>query len=144
MNKPQKATGVPVIAGLSAIAAHYDVVLSDIWGVVHNGRESFAAATDALTRFRGQGGAVVLITNAPRPNGPIRAQLDHLQVPREAYDAIVTSGDVTLDLIRARGGAPVHFIGPPRDLSLLDALAGSAQAPRVVSLAEADYVLCTG
>ena len=56
MNKPHNAAGVPLIAGLSEIAARYDVVLSDIWGVVHNGRESFAAATDALAGFRRPGG----------------------------------------------------------------------------------------
>jgi HAD superfamily hydrolase (TIGR01459 family) len=146
MNKPQKATGVPVIAGLSAIAGHYDVVLSDIWGVVHNGRESFVPATDALARFRRQGGTVVLITNAPRPNEPIRAQLDQLRVPRDAYDDIVTSGDVTMGLIVARGAAPVHHIGPPRDLSLFEAPArpSAAAPPPLVALDLADYVLCTG
>jgi HAD superfamily hydrolase (TIGR01459 family) len=146
MNKPSGAAGVPLIAGLSAIAPRYDVVLSDIWGVVHNGRESFAAATHALAAFRRGGGAVVLITNAPRPNGPIRAQLDQLKVPREAYDSIVTSGDVTIGLIAARGAAPVHHIGPPRDLSLFEAAASSSpQArPRLVALDGAEYVLCTG
>jgi HAD superfamily hydrolase (TIGR01459 family) len=146
MNKPSGAAGVPLIAGLSAIAPRYDVVLSDIWGVVHNGRESFAAATDALAAFRRGGGVVILITNAPRPNGPIRAQLDQLKVPREAYDSIVTSGDVTIGLIAARGAAPVHHIGPPRDLSLFEAAASSSpQArPRLVALDGAEYVLCTG
>src|ERR1700736_5321834 len=122
MNKPHRAD-IPLIAGLSAIASRYDVVLSDIWGVVHNGRESFAAATAALAAFRRSGGAVILITNAPRPNGPIRKQLEDLRVPREAYDSIVTSGDVTIGLIAARGAAPVHHIGPPRDLSLFEAAA---------------------
>ena len=146
MNKPHKAAGVPLIAGLNEIAARYDVVLSDIWGVVHNGKRSFAAATDALARFRRGGGTVILITNAPRPSGPILAQLDQLEVPRDAYDAIVTSGDVTMALIVARGSAPVHHIGPPRDLSLFEAAAKSSGAapPPLAPLERADYVLCTG
>ncbi len=146
MNKPLRTAGAPVIAGLSEIAARYEVVLSDIWGVVHNGRESFSAATDALAAFRRQGGAVVLITNAPRPSGPIREQLDELKVPRQAYDGLVTSGDVTMGLIAARGSAPVHHIGPPRDLSLLEIAAklSGAAPPPLVPLEEADYVLCTG
>src|SRR6202044_2091299 len=93
----------PLIAGLSEIAARYDVVLSDIWGVVHNGKRSFAAATQALASFRRGGGAVVLITNSPPPSGPIRDQLDALSVPREAYDELVPSGDVTMALVAARG-----------------------------------------
>ncbi|MGA2792913.1 MAG: TIGR01459 family HAD-type hydrolase [Roseiarcus sp.] len=145
MNKPHR-TGVPLIAGLSEIAARYDVALSDIWGVVHNGRESFPAATHALARFRRRGGAVILITNAPRPGEPIRAQLDELKVPSEAYDGIVTSGDVTMELIAARGSAPVHHIGPPRDLSLFEGAAKLSRAPPppLVPLERADYVLCTG
>ena len=134
-----------VIDGLSRLSGRYDVALCDVWGVVHDGKRSFPPACDALTRFRDGGGAVVLITNAPRPNGPIRAQLDHLHVPRSAYDAIVTSGDVTIGLVQARGGAPVHHIGPSRDLSLFDSLVElGGQAPPRTSLDEASYVLCTG
>jgi HAD superfamily hydrolase (TIGR01459 family) len=135
----------PLIDGLNRLSGRYDVALCDVWGVVHNGRASFPAACDALTRFRGNGGAVVLITNAPRPNGPIRVQLDHLHVARSAYDAVVTSGDVTIGLMRARGGEPVHHIGPPRDLSLFDSLVElGGRAPPRTSLGEASYVLCTG
>ncbi len=144
MNKPHRA-GIPLIAGLSEIAERYDVVLSDIWGVVHNGQESFPAATQALARFRRRGGVVILITNAPRPAAPIRAQLDELKVPSEAYDGLVTSGDVTMALIAARGPAPVHHIGPPRDLSLFDGAARlSGVAPLLAPVDHADYVLCTG
>ena len=55
------------IGGLGDIASRYDVILSDIWGVLHDGRAAFASACAALTRFRAGGGTVVLITNAPRP-----------------------------------------------------------------------------
>ncbi len=137
--------GAPLVDGLRRLSGRYDVALCDVWGVIHDGRRSFPAACDALTRFREGGGAVVLITNAPRPNGPIRAQLDHLSVPRSAYDAVVTSGDVTIGLIRARGAVPVHHIGPSRDLSLFDSLAElGGPAPPRTSLEEASYVLCTG
>jgi HAD superfamily hydrolase (TIGR01459 family) len=147
MNKPHLTTSVPMIAGLSEIAAGYDVVLSDIWGVVHNGEQSFAAATAALGRFRAGGGTVVLITNAPRPGAPIRRQLERLEVPRAAYDELVTSGDVTTALIAARGAAPVYHIGPPRDLSLFESaaqLSPAAAKARLTGLDEAEYVLCTG
>jgi HAD superfamily hydrolase (TIGR01459 family) len=145
MNKPVVAPGVPMIAGMNEIAPRYDVVLSDIWGVVHNGRESFAPATSALAAFRRSGGTVVLITNAPRPSGPIVEQLEQLRVPRGCYDEIVTSGDVTMGLIAERGAAPAYHIGPPRDLSLFETVARlTAVAPPLVGLEEAEYALCTG
>ncbi|HEY8580329.1 MAG TPA: TIGR01459 family HAD-type hydrolase [Beijerinckiaceae bacterium] len=139
------ASGVPLLSGLSAIASSYDVVLSDIWGVVHNGREHFPRACDALRRFRAQGGVVVLVTNAPRPFPPILKQLDHLGAPRDAFDEIVTSGDVTLNYIAARGRAPLHHIGPERDLTFFDILEEQTGVrPPLVALEEADYVVCTG
>ncbi len=86
------------------LSEHYDVVLSDVWGVVHNGVLATPEACDALARFRQQGGTVVLITNAPRPGEVVmHTMLDRLKVPRTAYDGIVSSGDVTRALIAARG-----------------------------------------
>ncbi|MEI2735073.1 MAG: TIGR01459 family HAD-type hydrolase [Rhodoblastus sp.] len=133
------------VAGLSALAADYDVILSDVWGVVHDGRTHTPSAADALTRFRQKGGTVVLITNAPRPRAPIMKMLDDFGLPRAAYDSIVSSGDVTVDLICARGLAPLHHIGPPRDLSLFDTVAARiGEKPPLLPLAQADYVVCTG
>ena len=48
---------------LSAVAGDYDVMLCDVWGVIHNGRESWPEACDALIRFNQAGGQVVLISN---------------------------------------------------------------------------------
>ena len=52
---------------LRELVGGVDVVLSDIWGVVHNGLESFPEACEALHTYRSRGGTVILITNAPRP-----------------------------------------------------------------------------
>lgn len=134
-----------IVAGLSDLAAGYDLILCDIWGVLHNGVACHASAADALMRFREKGGQVVLVTNAPRPNGPIREQLKTLRVPEAAYDDIVTSGDVTLASIVERGPAPVYTIGPERDLALfaeVERLGG--HKPRLTGLAEADYAVVTG
>ena len=100
------------ISGLSDLAGRYDAVLSDVWGVVHNGVSAFPSAVDALVKYREQGGTVVLITNAPRPSGPIIAMLDRMGVPRTAYDAIVSSGDATRVMIAKYTGRPIHHVGP--------------------------------
>ncbi|MCW6510495.1 TIGR01459 family HAD-type hydrolase [Lichenifustis flavocetrariae] len=134
-----------IVSGLSELASGYDVVLSDIWGVLHNGESYFHAAADALTRFRASGGTVILITNAPRPHGPIREQLDRLGVPRSAYDSVVTSGDVTIASIVEQGGAPLFHIGPERDHALYEAVAqATGTAPLLKPLAEAGFVVATG
>jgi HAD superfamily hydrolase (TIGR01459 family) len=128
----------PFTPHFSTLAGAYDVVLCDVWGVVHNSVVAFADACTALTRFRAQGGTVVLITNAPRPAEVVMALLDGLEVPRAAYDAIVSSGDVTRVLIAERAGESAFHIGPARDVPIFDGLAP------LVPLASADYVVCSG
>lgn len=143
MSAPQNA--IPWHAGLGAIADRHDLALCDIWGVLHDGRAAFAPAVEALQRFRAKGGAVVLITNAPRPSAPIAAQLAHFGVPADAYDDIVTSGDVTIALMAARIDLPMFHIGPARDKSLFAALAGHAgRAPDLVGADAARLIVCTG
>lgn len=123
----------------SALAPEYDVLLSDVWGVVHNGVAAFPEACDALTRFREGGGAVVLITNAPRPNGVVATQVAHFGAPRSIYDAIVSSGDVTRNEIAKRPGQTIFHIGPKRDLAIFEGL-DVTFAP----VESADYVICSG
>src|SRR5574340_1670333 len=140
-----QAQFVRQISGFGEISDRYDAILCDIWGVVHNGVASFPLASEALASFRRRGGAVVLITNAPRPSQPIKRQVLGLGVPPEAFDAVVTSGDVTIGLMAHEAGDRVLHIGPARDLSLIDAAAGTTGArARLVSLEEAQYALCTG
>ncbi|WLR93388.1 TIGR01459 family HAD-type hydrolase [Shinella zoogloeoides] len=120
------------------IASHYDVVLCDVWGVLHNGVEAFSAASEALAEARAAGLTVVLITNSPRPHPGVKVQIRGLGVTDDAYDRIVTSGDVTRALIE---DAPkrVYFIGADKDHPLLDGL-GVEQA----GLEAADVVVCAG
>jgi len=127
-----------IIENLDVLAENYSAILSDVWGVVHNGVEAFTPAVDALLRMKQQGKAVILITNAPRPHGPVEEQLRSLGVPDEAYDRVVTSGDVTRELISA-GPRRIFHIGPDRDMSLYDGL-----DVEVVEEFEAAGVVCTG
>ena len=138
-------SSIDVLTGIAPLASRYDVILSDIWGVVHNGRQHFAQACAALSRFREQGGTVILITNAPRPHPPVLEQLKGLGVPDGTFDAVVTSGDVTLGLIADHGNAPLHHIGPERDLALFEILTEqTGLRPPRVALEDAQYVVCTG
>ena len=127
------------VEGLQTLADRYDLVLCDVWGVLHNGVKAYEAASDALTRFRDKGGRVVLVSNAPRPGASVGTQLDGFGVPRTAYDAIVTSGDLTRLAIEERIDRIVHHIGPPRDMPIYDGL-----DVRFGSIEEADYVVCSG
>lgn len=130
-----------IVPGLSAISKAYKGILCDVWGVIHNGVAVNPGAYEALARFRGeQGGRVVLITNAPRPSGPIHEQLAGLGLARDAYDTIVTSGDVTRQLLLDKGVSAVVHIGPERDHTLFEGTG--------IRLTEdpgaAEMIVCTG
>jgi HAD superfamily hydrolase (TIGR01459 family) len=141
----EQAQIIRQIAGLSEISDRYDLILCDIWGVLHNGVASFAQASEALVSFRRRGGAVILISNAPRPSPPIARQVLKLGVSPDAFDAVVTSGDVTIGLMEQQSGDQVLHIGPERDLSLFEAVAETTGVrARLVSLDHAQYALCTG
>ena len=73
---------------------------------------------------------MILLTNAPRPNPPIREQALSFGVAPEAFDEIVTSGDVDDRSDRRARRPPVHHIGPERDLALFDAAARRLPARR--------------
>ncbi len=130
---------VPVLDGFAACAADYDVVLCDIWGVLHNGLKAYASASDALTRYRAQGGKVILVSNAPRPALDVVGLLDGMGVARSAYDGIVTSGDVTRAMLSDGSWKRYFWLGPQRDGGLFDGLPIEA-AP----LQSADVIVCTG
>ena len=124
---------------LRELVSDKDVILSDIWGVIHNGLVAFPEACDALQTFRAGGGTVILITNAPRPADSVQRQLRKLGVADEAYDDIVSSGDLTRNYVTSHIGKSMYWIGPDRDNSIYRGLDASF-AP----LEQADFIVCTG
>ena len=132
-------TSPKLVAGLAALTDRYDVLLCDVWGVIHNGREAFPEACQALARYRAQGGEVLLISNAPRPAAGVVEQLDRLGVGREAYSLVVTSGDATRRLLAARAPGPAWKLGPARDDPLYDGL-----GLQFSDLDAAAFIACTG
>src|SRR5215468_4315843 len=132
-------TALRFVEGLRNLVDGVEVVLSDIWGVVHNGLESFPEACEALRTYRGRGGTVILITNAPRPADSVRRQLRKLGVPDDTYDAIVSSGDLTRHYVADHPGRKLFWLGPERDGSIYRGL-----DPVLAPLEQADYIVCTG
>lgn len=129
-----------LVSGLEALAPYYSALLCDVWGVLHNGVASFPHAHQALSRYRQEtGGAVVLITNSPRPAAPVCEQLGSLGVPENAYDDVVTSGDVTRELLIQHAGSKVFHIGPERDLPLYE-----GTGIEFSTADDADLISCTG
>jgi len=133
-------TAPAILDRFGPIADRYDVLLCDVWGVIHNGRESFPEACQALVRFRQERGPVVLISNSPRPSKDVVHQLRALGVPDDAWSGFVTSGDATRDALAERAPGPAWAVGPARDAPLYEGTGVEyAETPE-----EAAFVSCTG
>jgi HAD superfamily hydrolase (TIGR01459 family) len=125
------------VSRLSEILDGYDAILCDVWGVIHNGRENYPAACEALSRAQSERGIpVVLVSNSPRPAEDVKPQLHALMVPDHAWAGFVTSGDATRAELRRRAPGPVWTIGPARDEPLykdLDLVRGTVETAAFIS-----------
>lgn len=134
----ERSATIQPIGSLAEVTGRYSTVFCDVWGVVHDGVAKHEAAEAALASARRQGATVVLLTNSPRPSAGVIAQLDRLTFSRDAYDAVVTSGDATRALIAGFKG-PVFHLGPERDADIFEGLGVSA-----VGESDARAVVATG
>lgn len=131
-----------LISGLSEIASGHDALICDVWGVVHDGARHHPAAAEALYRFKEKHGPVVLLTNAPRVPAEVAAQCASYGLPSDCYDVIVSSGGATRDELARRsasGTMPLYYIGPDRDLPMIQGL-----DIRRTEIADAEVALCIG
>ncbi|MBM3606185.1 MAG: TIGR01459 family HAD-type hydrolase [Alphaproteobacteria bacterium] len=137
-----------IIGSLAEVSASYDALFCDLWGCLHNGRQAYPAAVSALQAYRAQGGKVCLMTNAPRPNQYVIAQLDRMGVPRDAWDLVVSSGDAAQDAMFAGAvGRRIWHIGTEKDFGFFtdipDAHAAAAPIQRV-ELEQAEGIVASG
>ena len=137
-----------LIRSLSEISDRYDALFCDLWGCLHNGKAPFPAAVAALQAFRAKGGAVILMTNAPRPNQYVIRQLQGMGVPDDAWDLVVSSGDAAQDaMFSGAVGRRVYHLGPSKDDGFFtDVPEQHRNGPPIerVTLDEAEGIVCTG
>ncbi|HEX5079109.1 MAG TPA: TIGR01459 family HAD-type hydrolase [Geminicoccaceae bacterium] len=137
---------VPVIRGLREIAADYDALIVDLWGVIHGGVEPYPGVLETLAALRAAGRPVGLLSNAPRRARMVVQRLAEIGVPADAYDCLTTSGEAAHDALAARRGLHADlgrgyfYVGPHWDTDLADGL----DYVRVDSVGQADFLLTVG
>jgi len=134
-----------ILEGFGEIASQYDLALIDLWGVVHDGTRPYLKALDCLDRMHAAGVERILLSNAPRRADAVRRQIEGIGVPANAYDGIVSSGEITYHALR--NGIPelerrncYRYLGPPKDAQLLAGL----EYQEVTALDSAEFLLVTG
>lgn len=129
------------LPSLSPIAPNYDAFLLDLWGCVHDGTALYPGAAECLRELKSSGKRVLFLSNAPRRAVRAQVVLDRLGIPRDLYEAVVTSGEVGY---AALAGTPLpstyFYIGPPHDA---DVLSGLPYRP-AQTLEQAGFILNVG
>ena len=136
-----------IVQSLAEVAPAYDALFVDLWGCLHDGIRPHPAAVAALEAFREAGGAVILITNSPRPREGVERQLAAMGVSGDCYDSVATSGDAArAAMFRGAVGRRVYHMGPPAALEFYEPIAVVENPVPIerVPLAEAEGIVCIG
>jgi len=118
-----------ILPGLSAIAASFDALILDLWGVVHDGHQVYPWVPDTLRSLQAAGKRVMLLSNAPRREAVVAARNAEIGLDPALVHGIVTSGEEAWrhmaeqpDAFHRRLGDRCLHLGGPRDRSMRDGL----------------------
>lgn len=134
------------LAGLAELAARFDALLVDQFGVLMDGSGAYDGAPAALTRLAELGRRIVVLSNSGKRAAPNAARLAALGFDPGSIVAVLSSGEVAHRLLRARLGRDV----PARPRTLLLARDGDTSPVDGLDLpltddgAQADLVLLAG
>jgi HAD superfamily hydrolase (TIGR01459 family) len=139
--------GPIAITGLGAIADRFDHVLLDQWGTLHEGKTIPPAAYDCVTQLRNAGKRVLALSNSGKRADDNARRLAKLGLPREAYDGVLSSGEVTWQGLRARDRAPFKNLGQACFLISRDddrSIVHGLDLGIVDDVRDADFILLAG
>ncbi len=96
---------VSALSRFIAIASSFKAVFFDQYGVLHDGRNPYPGARDALAALKSRGVGIVVLSNSGRTGAANAERMTTLGFEPELYDFLVTSGDVARTLLK-RGRFP--------------------------------------
>lgn len=132
-----------IINSIKEISDSYQYFVFDVWGVIHDGVSAYPGVLEALQFLKKSGKNICFLSNAPRRAYKVAEVLRRYGITEEIYDFILTSGEAFyLDLKHNQKnlGKKYFYIGPKKDLDLLDGL----DYERVLEASKADFVVSTG
>lgn len=143
----QPTDSIPMYSGIRDQIDHYDGLIIDLWGVIHDGVTPYPGVMDCMERLDRAGKPFAMLTNAPRLAPAIRASMIDMGIPEKFCTRIMSSGEATWQTIQSGDvtelgplGTNCLHIGPERDLGLFDGLS----LQRVSSVEEAVFIVNTG
>jgi HAD superfamily hydrolase (TIGR01459 family) len=133
--------------GLSEWADDTDGWIVDQFGVMHDGRDAYPGAAEAMRRLVARGDTVIVLSNSGKRNGANARRLAARGFDRTCYTTLLTSGELAHGLLArrddplfARLGPRCRLIANDGDRSLVEGL----PLQTVDDAARADFVLIAG
>ena len=129
-----------LIKGLREVHSKYDAFFIDLWGVIHNGIQTYPEAIAVLVNLNKLNKRFVLISNAPRPSKSVEKYLIKLKMDKTFLNNLITSGEAALQSLKNNiYGEKFYHLGPKRDEDLIRGFDKNK-----TSLDKCDFILCTG
>jgi HAD superfamily hydrolase (TIGR01459 family) len=130
-----------------AIASSFKAVFFDQYGVLHDGRNPYPGARDALSALKSRGVKIVVLSNSGRTGAANAERMTALGFDSGVYDFLVTSGDVARTLLK-RGRFPALLAPGARCFVIStggdDEFASALGVASTAHSAEADLVVIAG
>lgn len=135
------------LSGIREIVDKYTHFVFDVWGVVHDGSQTYPEVIDVISFLHKAGKKICFLSNAPRRASKVSDVLNKFGVDSASYDFVLTSGEAAfLDLEKNQRegfrdfGKNYLYIGPQKDVDLLDGL----NYKMVEEASGADFAIVTG
>ena len=131
-----------IINSIQEIIDLYDLIILDIFGVIHNGSTLYSNVEETIKNLNQQNKKIVFLSNAPRRSIKARLRLADFNIHKDKnYLDIVTSGEVAFHYFKNFTEEKKYFyIGPEKDRDLLE----GTKHIETQDAKLADFVITTG
>ena len=134
-----------IITNLESIAAEYDVLLLDQFGVMHDGKRALPGAIECFDRLAAAGKRLVVLSNTSRRRAFAMKKLPSLGFPAEKLSGFVCSGEEAWQHMAAgwRGKRALWFSWA-EDFHAWEPDWLEGLNIHLSSAADADFIICQG
>jgi len=121
---------------------NYDLIILDIFGVIHNGSELYPNVRATIDELKQRNKTIIFLSNAPRRAITTKKRLEDFDIyQHQDYVDIVTSGEVAFNYFDTSVKVNKYFyIGPEKDRNIFDGTDKMIEA----NAGNADFVIATG
>jgi len=88
------------VGGIRNIVDDYDVFLLDMWGVMHDGIRPYEGVPEVVEKLKAANKTLVILSNSSKRRTNSVKMLRKLGFSDDAFDEIITSGEVAHHLLR--------------------------------------------